>query len=110
MAGDASGEAGLDDLPAGGEIGVVGRQGPEAMHVLRQHDPGIDAEGMPAPGLGDHAAQQVDFAGQQVGAAVMQGDGEEIGAAGDPGSSVAWYWGSSVYPEGFRSVPWPAGG
>lgn len=106
MAGDAPCEAGLDDLPAGGEIGVVGRQGPEAMHVLRQHDPDIDAE----PGLGDHAAEQVDFADQQVGAAVMQGDGEEIGAAGNPGSSVAWHWGSSVYPEGFRSVPWPAGG
>lgn len=68
--GNAPSETGFDDLPPRGEIGVARRQCPQAVHVFGQYDPGIDLERVIAFGLGDDAAQQIDFLGQEAGAAV----------------------------------------
>ncbi len=37
-------ETDFDGAPAAGRIRVVFRQGPDAMHVVRQNDPGVDME------------------------------------------------------------------
>src|SRR6187431_2444530 len=50
----------LDPAPACGEIGVTVGQGPDPVHVFRQHDPGIDDERTPHPLLLDARSQRVD--------------------------------------------------
>ena len=36
------GESGLDQAPADREIGIVGRQSPDAVKMIRHHDDGVD--------------------------------------------------------------------
>lgn len=57
---DLAGEQRLDHLPSGGEIVVAGRQGPEAMHVVREDDPGADVERVTGSRGSDGVAEGVD--------------------------------------------------
>src|SRR3990167_8981346 len=66
------------------------------MHMFGQHHPGIDMKGMAGLGGADRVAQQLDFADQQVAAAVAQVHGEEISGAGDTGAAVVGHGGSSL--------------
>lgn len=73
--GQAFGEGEFDRAPAHGEVVVARWQGPEAVHVFGEHDPGIDMEGAVMFDRLYHGAQQVDFADQQVAVPVTQADG-----------------------------------
>lgn len=42
--GQAAGEDRLDDSPAGREIVIARRQGPNAVEMIREHNPGVDRE------------------------------------------------------------------
>src|SRR3990167_1017308 len=66
------------------------------MHMFGQHHPGIDMKGMAGLGGADRVAQQLDFANQQVAAAVVQVHGEEVSGAGDTGAAVVGHGGSSL--------------
>jgi hypothetical protein len=41
-------------------------QGDDAMHVLRQHHPGIDVKGPLPPGASHRLAQRLDISHQQI--------------------------------------------
>ncbi len=60
---DGSGEFGFDDLPAGGKVGVAFGQGPEAVRVVGQDDPGVDVEGQSGAGFADGGAEGFDVLG-----------------------------------------------
>ena len=81
-------EARLDPPPSIGEVAVTLRKGPQAMHVVRQHDPPVDAKRQLPSNLAHHLAQRVYVRQEQPGAAVVQVDREEIGGARDPVASV----------------------
>ena len=86
--GQRSGERGFDSSPAVGEVAVAQGKGPQAMHMVRQHDPGVDVKGR-LPAHGAHCfAKRVDLRHQQAGAAVAQVHREEIGGTRDPIASV----------------------
>ena len=86
--GQRSGERGFDSSPAVGEVAVALGKGPQAMHMVRQYDPGVDVEGR-LPAHGAHCfAKRVDLRHQQAGAAVTQVHREEIGGTRDPIASV----------------------
>jgi hypothetical protein len=75
---DGSGEFGFDDLPACGEIGVAFGQGPEAVRVVGQDDPGVDVKGQPGAGFANCGAEGGDVFGEKGLPAVVQVDREEI--------------------------------
>lgn len=68
----ALGEASLYGLPSGREIRVALRQCPDAMHVLRQHDPGINVERRAGPSMPNSVAQTLHMTGKQVAVPVEQ--------------------------------------
>ena len=44
-----------------GEIGVVFRQCPQAVHMVGKHDPGVDMKARADANLTNRIAQRVDF-------------------------------------------------
>lgn len=73
----------LQQTPEGAETAVAGRQGPDAMQMIRQHDPGTDPEPVTLPDVPDGLAQHVDFPHQQIIApGLQQIHREEPGTAG----------------------------
>lgn len=50
----------LNDLPAQREISVAFRKGPDAMHMIRQDDPGIDVKRVAFPGGSYRLAEKVN--------------------------------------------------
>jgi hypothetical protein len=81
-----SGKARLDFAHTPGKIGVTLGQGPLAMHMVRQYDPGIDMERPPRQFRSHGIPQCRNFDHQQVRAPVPQIYREEIGA---PGHAIA---------------------
>jgi hypothetical protein len=51
----------FDQTPAGADIPIMFWHGPDAMHMIGQHNPCIYAKGMFNPRQGDSAAQSVDL-------------------------------------------------
>src|SRR4051812_9772974 len=67
----------FDQPPAGEEIGIISRQGPDCMQMIGQHDP--EREFLPRPG--DRVAQDRDMVNKESFSALQQIDGEEPAAA-----------------------------
>ena len=61
---DASGEHRLDQTPSRREIGVVGRQCPDAMEMVWQHDDGVDCERASRSDIAKRRSKQMDSLGQ----------------------------------------------
>ena len=97
---DAAREGGFDQSPAGGEIGIAGRQCPDAVQVIREDHDGVDGEGMPMPDAAKRFAQRPDVPGQQPAAAFEQGDGEEEGSARGVSTNVMRHGGSVTVAAG----------
>jgi hypothetical protein len=81
-----SGKARLDFAHTPGKIGVTLGQGPLAMHMVRQYNPGIDMERPPRQFRSYCIPQCRNFDHQQVRAPVTQIYREEIRA---PGHAIA---------------------
>jgi len=82
----------LDAPPAAREIAVSGRESGDAMQVLGQDDPCIDPKASPPCGVHDGMLEQVQPPDQQIiPAPFQQVDGEEVGAALVPKTSVIWH-------------------
>lgn len=85
---DSSHEANLYRLPAIGKIGIARRQGPHAMHMIRQHYPAVDMQ-RPLQARGTHSfPQRIDMAHQKIRTSFQQIDRNKIGAARDAATSV----------------------
>ncbi len=97
---DAAREGGFDQSPAGGEIGIAGRQCPDAVQVIREDHDGVDGERIPMPDAAKRFAQRRDVLNQQPAAAFEQGDGEEEGAARDVSTNVMRHGGSVTVAAG----------
>ncbi len=73
----------LDQPPTIGEISIAGRQGPNAMQMIRQHHPAIDHKRPAATDIPHHRAQHIDMPDQSVVRETLQQiDREEITATG----------------------------
>jgi len=59
------GERDLDRAPAAGEVGVAFRQAPQAMHVVGEHDPGIDTKRRAGSHPPNGVAERIDVPHQQ---------------------------------------------
>lgn len=86
--GKGFGEGDLDGAPTAGEVGVVFRQGPEAVYMVGQDHPGVDVEGATVQRRANGGAKSINVNDKQVGAAVEQIDGEEIGSARDTVATI----------------------
>ena len=82
-------ETRFDGTHACAIIPVSRGQGPDAMHVVRQNDPGVDPEGSFGPRHGDGLAQSLHFIAQKRSAVTLQGHGEKDRSAGDSGAKIA---------------------
>jgi len=81
--------AGLFDVSHMGEIEIAGRQGPDAMQVIRQHHPAIDHKRPAATDIPHHRAQHIDMPDQSVVRETLQQvDREEITATGNAVTAV----------------------
>ena len=82
-------EPGLDQSPAQREIGIPLWKFDHAMHMVWQHHPTVNCKRMPTADVPQHIAQRINMTNEEVVALALQGvDGEEIRAAGTPGTSV----------------------
>ena len=83
------GERALDQTPASREVGIVGRQGPDAVKMIRHDHDGVDLERTRLANGSEGIAQHVDgFSRSQNRPAAIRHEGEEEGAAGDDGASI----------------------
>lgn len=80
------GERDLDRAPAAGEVGVAFWQAPQAMHVVGEHDPGIDTKR--SAGSPNGVAERIDVPNQKIRAPVQQIDREKEGSARDPVAAI----------------------
>ena len=83
------GEPGFDEPPAGGEIGIVGRQCPNAMQMVRHDDEGVNLEGAGFAHGTKCFAQDFHRCGSgKNGTALLRDYGEEVAAAGGECASI----------------------
>ena len=83
------GEPGLDQPPAGGKIGIAGRQSPDAVQMFGHDHHGIDLEWTSIAYRTECTAQDLDHLGRgQKGPPPFRNDGEEEGATRDECSPV----------------------
>jgi hypothetical protein len=68
--GQRFGKCDLYRAPAARKVGIALLQGPQAMHVVRKDDPGVDIERRAGSDPPNRGAQRVDVPDQQVRAAV----------------------------------------
>ena len=85
---DAPGKIALDQTPAGREIGVPGRQGPDAMQVIGQNNDGLDGEWPALTGRLEHLPKVVNVFGQEFPAAFQERDREKERTARNKGANV----------------------
>lgn len=79
----------LDESPTIGEIGIAGRQGPDAMQMIRQHHPTIDHKRPATADIPYHRAQQIDMPDQSIVRETLQQIGrEEITATGNAVTAI----------------------
>ena len=71
-----------------GGVEVALRQCPQAMHVIRQDNPGINKKRPPTSDLSHRMAQAFDLRNQRLGTTVSKVDGEEMSATRDMVSSI----------------------
>ena len=74
-------KAALNKPPAAGEIGITSRQGPDSMHMIGQHDNGVDPEREFLLRPDDRVAQGTDMFDQQSFSPLQHIYGEEPAAA-----------------------------
>ena len=75
-------------FPSCREITVVRGQRPKPVHMVRQHDSGVDAE-RPAPSILAHGgAEGVDLHHQRGVPPIKEVDREEAGASGNPDTTI----------------------
>ena len=83
----AFGKGRFDQAPAGGEIGVTGRQGPDGVQVIGQNDDCVGADGVLAQGASVGLPEAGDVIRQQGLAPAREAQGEEM--AGTRGCDAA---------------------
>ena len=71
----------LDQPPPRAEIAIMRWHGPDAMHMIGQNNPSVDAKGPLKARARDGAAQPVNFVAKQGRARLRQSDGEKDGCA-----------------------------
>jgi hypothetical protein len=79
-------------------------QGPQAMYMIGQDDPGIDAERGAGPHPADRAAQQVYFGHQQIRTPVEQVHRKEEGPARDQVAAIIRHTGMMPELPGWRKA------
>ena len=106
-------EGGFNRAPSTGVVGVAGWQGPPAMHVIGQHNPGVDTQGCAGARPASRVAQYVDLRHQQVRTAVTQVHRKEEGSARHPvaailrrGRSMPRTFGKAECASLFRPTIW----
>ena len=77
--------------PPAGEIGIASWQGPQAMHMVGEDNPGIDAEGRTGAHPANRVAQYVDLRHQQIRTGVAQLHCKEEGSARNPIAAIIWH-------------------
>ena len=83
------GKSGLAQTPAGREVGIVGRQGPDAVEMIGHDDDGVDFKRARLADGSEGIAQNIDgFSRRQDWPAAFRHKGEEEGAAGNDGMSI----------------------
>src|SRR6266702_5258483 len=82
------GRATFDQPPAGREIAVAGRQGPDRMQMIGQDDERVDVEGMTMTCRGDRIAQGRDMVDEQALLPLQQVDREEEASARDECATI----------------------
>jgi hypothetical protein len=87
--GQRFGKRDLDRAPTARKVGIALLQGPQAMHVVRKDDPGIDMKRRAGSDPPNRDAQRVDVPDQQVRAAVQQVYREEKGATRSPIGTIS---------------------
>jgi hypothetical protein len=88
VAGQRFRESDLDCAPPAGEVGIAFRQGPQAVHVVGQDDPGVDAERCAGTHLSNGLVQDVDLHHQEMRVAVTKVHGEEEGSTRNPITAI----------------------
>jgi hypothetical protein len=73
-------EVRLDQPPSQGKVCIAGRQAPHCVEMVRQHDEGVNAEGIALQSPLRSVAKGVDPLRQDRAASVEQIDGEEPAA------------------------------
>jgi hypothetical protein len=61
------------------------------MNVIRQHNDGVDLEGVVAPRIGNGAAQSIDVIDEQSVPPFQQVDGEEPRSTWNAGAAIIWH-------------------
>src|SRR5260370_18483665 len=82
------GEATFDQPPAGREIAVAGRQGPDRMQMIGQDDECVDVEGMAMTCRGDRITQGRNMVDEQGLLPLQQVDREEEASARDECATI----------------------
>ena len=80
-------------MPAGGEVCVAWREGPNAVEVVGEDDPGVDVEGGGCADFAYGSSEDVDLLDKEVGFTVEEVDCEEIGSARDTKAAIACHLG-----------------
>lgn len=83
------GESGLDQAPAGREVGIVGRQSPDTVKMIGHDDNRIDVERTRMTNGPKSIAQRTNgFVRRQNGATTIRHEREEEGTARHDGASI----------------------
>ena len=86
--GHCAGEAGLDQPPSQGMVGIVRRQRPDGVQVFGQHHHGVDCERMSKLYMANGITQLIDAVGQKGRSPIGEIDREEISRARGTCASV----------------------
>ena len=78
----------LDETPARREIRIAGRQRPDGVNVVRQHDESVDFEGILGARAGDRLAKPVDVVDEEGLSPFKQIGGEEPASARNEGATI----------------------
>ena len=93
---ECAGKGFFDLLPAPWKIIVPGRQGPETMQVLRQHNPSVDMKRPFLPRQAHCLSQHVDMPQQQIALPVKQIHGKKVRPACD---TITKVFGHDTHPR-----------
>jgi hypothetical protein len=88
---DCAREGRLDRLPSNREVHVARRQGPQAMHMIRQHDPRVYVERVTRPRGSNGTAKGVDLGDKQIGMTIEEIDREEVRSTRYPVATIIWH-------------------
>ncbi len=80
-----------------GEVSIPSWQSPQAMHVIGEDNPGVDAEGRAGADPAYRVAQYVDLRHQQIETGVVEVHCKEEGSARNPIAAIIRHTG--IMPE-----------